>query len=92
MVGGSAAAVRRRVEAWNARWPGVGVEEQPGRCRITIPDRYRIGHEAHFAQVTRRFLDFLKAPDSVPAWERPNMLAKYYVTTRGVEIARSMTA
>ncbi len=92
VVGGSAAAVRRRVEAWNARWPGVGVEEQPGRCRITIPDRYRIGHEAHFAQVTRRFLDFLKAPDSVPAWERPNMLAKYYVTTRGVEIARSMTA
>jgi hypothetical protein len=24
----------------------------------------------------------------LPAWEKPNMVAKYYVTTKGVELAR----
>jgi len=24
----------------------------------------------------------------MPAWERPNMLAKYYVTTKGAELSR----
>ena len=36
----------------------------------------------------RRFFGFLKNPKSLPAWEKPNMLAKYYVTTKGVELAR----
>ena len=26
---------------------------------------------------------------TLPAWERPNMLAKYYVTTKGTELSRS---
>src|SRR2546430_13531798 len=44
---------------------------------ITIPDKYRVGHEAHFAQVTSRFLEYVKDPKRLPAWEKPNMLAKY---------------
>jgi hypothetical protein len=53
---------------------------------VTIPDQYRVGHEAHFAQVTKQFFEYLKRPETFPAWENPN-LAKYYVSTKGVEMA-----
>ena len=51
--------------------------------KIVIPDALRVGHEAHFAQVTARFLSYLRDRKQLPAWERPNMLAKYTVTTLG---------
>jgi predicted dehydrogenase len=89
VIGDARPAVRRRVEALAARFPGVGIEETAERAWVTIPEQYRVGHEAHFAQVTRQFLQYLKNPAALPAWEKPNMLAKYYVTTRGVELART---
>ena len=30
----------------------------------------------------------LRDPGRLPAWEKPNMLAKYYVTTKAVEMSR----
>ncbi len=38
--------------------------------------------------MTRRFLQYVRDRGTLPAWERPNMLAKYYVTTEGVRLAR----
>jgi hypothetical protein len=38
--------------------------------------------------VARRFLDYVRNPEALPAWEKANMLAKYYVTTMGVELGR----
>jgi hypothetical protein len=55
---------------------------------VTIPDKYRIGHEARFAEVTNDFLGYLANPASLPAWEKPNMLAKYFVTTAGVALSQ----
>ena len=81
------AALQKRLAALQQAYPGLELEEKGGRTRLAIPDRYRVGHEAHFAQVTKQFFRYLKDPKSVPAWERPNMLAKYYVTTKGVELA-----
>ena len=78
-----------KVTALQGRYPGLGVEPRGGEFRVTIPDSYRTGHEAHFAEVARQFLGYLKAPASLPPWEKPNMLAKYHVTTRGVEMARA---
>jgi hypothetical protein len=66
----------------------VAVEEQAGRFRVLIPDRFRVSHEEHFALVAQRFLEYVKNPNALPACEKPNMLAKYYVTTKGVELAR----
>ncbi|HMD85733.1 MAG TPA: putative oxidoreductase C-terminal domain-containing protein [Terriglobia bacterium] len=80
-----AAAVRARIEHLKGTYPGVGCEAAGDELHITIPDRYRVGHEAHFAQVVGEFLKYLKSPQSMPAWERPNMLAKYFVTTSGVQ-------
>jgi predicted dehydrogenase len=79
-------AVRARMERLQGTYPGVGYEIVKGGIHITIPDRYRVGHEAHFAQVVAEFLKYFAAPKSLPPWERPNMLAKYYVTTTGVQL------
>jgi predicted dehydrogenase len=80
------------------RYPGVSVVpdnppvkpgdgEEKSRWRIDIPQKYRVGHEAHFGQVTDRFLEFVGG-EQQPAWEHSNMLAKYYVTTKALEMCR----
>ncbi|MGH9855736.1 MAG: putative oxidoreductase C-terminal domain-containing protein [Blastocatellia bacterium] len=87
------AALKKKVETLQAKYPGVGVEDLGGKIKVTVPDKYRDGHEAHFAEVTRRFLEYLRNPKAMPAWEKPNMLAKYYTTTKGLEMGyRSTTA
>lgn len=54
--------------------------------KISIPDKYKVGHEAHFGQVAEDFLNYLKA-GKLPAWEVPNMIAKYYTTTEALKLA-----
>jgi predicted dehydrogenase len=81
-------AVQAKIEALQKGHPGIGVEERGAEIRITLPDSLRVGHEAHFAQVTASFLKYLRDRRTLPRWERPNMLAKYYVTTRGTELSR----
>jgi hypothetical protein len=43
---------------------------------LVIPDSYKAGHEAHFGEVTKRFLGYLQGTP-VPDWEVPNTLVKY---------------
>lgn len=82
------AAVQAKIQALQREYPGIGVEDRGAEIRVTIPDAFRVGHEAHFAEVTTRFLKYLRDQSTLPAWERPNMLAKYYVTTKGAELSR----
>ena len=56
---------------------------------MTVPDALCIGHEAHFAQLTGRFLDHVDHRRPPPAWEKPNTLAKYYACTEGVALSRA---
>jgi predicted dehydrogenase len=81
-------ALDRKVEELQGRFPGIGVEHGP-ELRLIIPQHYHDGHEAHFGLVLRQFLRYLDRADDIPVWERPNMLAKYHVTTQGVKLARS---
>ena len=76
----------RRVAALQKEFAGVRVEDRGSELHIVIPDTFRVGHEAHFAQVMTKFLEFLRDRRALPAWERPNMLAKYVVTTTGTEL------
>jgi len=62
-----------------ATYPGVGIRAAGKVFRVDIPESYRVGHEAHFAQVTEAYLRYLD--EGAPAEELPNTLAKYYVTT-----------
>ncbi len=80
-------AVRARVAALQKDFAGVTVEERGHEIHVAVPDRFRVGHEAHFAEVTREFLRMLRDRRALPAWERPNMLAKYYVSTKGTELS-----
>lgn len=80
-------ALADRVEALQKQFPGVALQDLGAEFLVSIPDKYRVGHEAHFAQVANQFFDYLRAPKRLPAWEKPNMLAKYYVTTHGVELS-----
>jgi len=82
------AAVQKRIAGLQQRYPGTDVVDLGSELRITIPDRLRVGHEEHFAQVTQRFLRYVRDRSTLPAWERPNMVAKYAVTTEGTALAR----
>jgi predicted dehydrogenase len=85
------AELKKKVESLVKTYPGIEVSDLGREFQITIPDKYRVGHEAHFAQVTNRFLEYLKNPKALPGWEKPNMIAKYYTTTKGLELSRQGT-
>ena len=82
------AAVQARVAALQASGQASPWTSATARFTCRSPTSFRVGHEAHFAQVTRNFLGYLRDRGALPAWERPNMLAKYYVTTTGTEMSR----
>ncbi|HTZ36564.1 MAG TPA: putative oxidoreductase C-terminal domain-containing protein [Stellaceae bacterium] len=75
------AALQRRIADLAARHAGLAAEPHGGEWRIVIPDALRIGHDAQFRELTRAFLAQVEAPQTLPAWEAPNLLAKYFVTT-----------
>jgi hypothetical protein len=83
------AAARRRIAKAQTRWPGLDAVGTGGELRLTIPEEFRVGHEAHFGQVARRFFEYVRAPVSMPEWDRPCMMAKYFVSTKGVDAGRS---
>ena len=59
----------------------------PGSYMIEIPGKYRVGHEAHFGQVTAKYLEYLRQ-GKLPEWEVPDMITKYYTTTSALKLAR----
>jgi hypothetical protein len=70
-------------------FPGVELEKlSDKRWLVKIPDHYKVGHEAHFIQVTEKYLGYLKNKE-IPDWEIPNMITKYYTTMMALEKALS---
>lgn len=69
------------------KYPGIALEKNAQGWTVVIPEKYNEGHEAHFAHVMENFLMYLKERN-MPAWEVPNMLAKYYTTTQALELAK----
>ncbi len=79
-------ALNDKINVVKARYPGIELKKIDKGWEVLIPEQYKNGHEAHFAQVTTRFLAYLKN-GNMPAWEVPNMLAKYYTTTQALSLA-----
>lgn len=71
-------------------YPGVEISEGEDGIQVIIPEKYKVGHEAHFGQVTEKYLNFLQE-GNMPEWEVPNMIAKYYITTKALEMAKQVT-
>ncbi|MCL6265041.1 putative oxidoreductase C-terminal domain-containing protein [Flagellimonas myxillae] len=70
------------------KFPGLGLEKLEDKLwKVAIPEQYKVGHEAHFGQVTQKYLQFLKA-GKLPDWEVPNMITKYYTTTAALQLAK----
>jgi len=80
-------ALQENLKAIQAKYPGVELKKEGRGWIVIIPEKYKDGHEAHFGRVTEKYLDYLKN-GTMPKWEVPNMLAKYYVTTSALELAR----
>lgn len=81
------AMLTEQVKTVQASYPGVDVKKSSNGWEVIIPDSYEEGHEAHFGRVTEKFLEYL-ANGNMPDWEVPNMLAKYYTTTKALEQAK----
>lgn len=84
------AVIERKVAELQTRWPGLAVSMEGAELKLEIPEKFRVSHEEHFAQVANQFSRYVAAPESMPAWETPNMLAKYYVSTKGVEMGSTV--
>lgn len=71
------------------KYPGVALNKIADNVwQVQIPVKYRVGHEAHFGQVMENYLQYLQ-DGKLPDWEVPNMIAKYYVTSHALEMAKS---
>ncbi|ULQ52115.1 putative oxidoreductase C-terminal domain-containing protein [Flavihumibacter fluvii] len=68
------------------QYPGLALIPAANGWQVTIPAKYRLDHEATFAEVTKQYLKYLDA-GKIPAWEKKGMLAKYYTTTEALRIA-----
>ena len=85
------AAVEKAIASLQRDYPGVAVKRDGERWVVTVPERYNVGHEAHFAQVTENFLKYLRS-GKLPAWEVPNMLTKYATIMQAYELSRPRQA
>ena len=69
------------------QFPGIDVQRSGEIWTVIVPEKYHNGHEAHFGQVTEKYLEYLQNKN-MPEWEVPNMITKYYITTKALEVAR----
>lgn len=83
------AALHDRVRAWQIHFPGLALVEAPDHLRLAIPPALRTTHESRFTLVKRLFLDAVRDPDSLPAWEHPAAYARYLLTTAALDLART---
>ncbi|WP_372950835.1 putative oxidoreductase C-terminal domain-containing protein [Mariniphaga sp.] len=75
------------VQDLSSKYPGLELKKLDENLWMTnIPEKFKVGHEAHFGQVAEKYLGFL-AQGKMPEWEVPNMIVKYYTTTEGLKAA-----
>nr|WP_229238922.1 putative oxidoreductase C-terminal domain-containing protein [Emticicia sp. C21] len=80
------AGVKQALAIVEKKYPGVSLKKNDKGWEVEIPEKYKEGHEAHFGRVTEKYLEYLKK-GKLPAWEVPNMIAKYYTTTQALKLA-----
>ena len=85
------AALKAAVQQLAAKYPGIEAKSVGQLFQIVIPEKFAVGHEAHFGAVTEAFLKYL-GEGRLPSWEVPNMLAKYYTAIEAYELSRRTPA
>lgn len=79
--------LRRAIASAAKTYPGVDVKKSERGWEVVIPDKHKVGHEAHFTEVTQKYLSFLAA-GAMPKWEEPNMIAKYHTIMEAYKMSR----
>jgi hypothetical protein len=82
------ASLKKAVEETiSAKYAGLKLSKLGDKSWVVeVPAQYSVGHEAHFGQVTEKYLQYLK-DGKLPEWEVPNMIVKYYITTEALKMA-----
>lgn len=80
-------ALRAAVVKAAKSFPGIDIRQECQAWVVVVPDKYNVGHEAHFAQVTEKYLQYLAA-GKLPDWEEPNMIAKYHTIMEAYKLSR----
>ncbi len=80
--------LKASIQKISQTFPGISLVKISNGWTISVPEKYNDGHESHFAQVTKKYLDYLQN-NNMPSWEVPNMIAKYYTTTKAKELANT---
>lgn len=73
-------------------YPGIKAvpardEEEGAVWKLDVPKKYDIGHEAHFSQVMKQFLSWVKA-GKMPEQECQNLLVKYHTLSEAWKKSR----
>lgn len=79
-------AVESGLNSIRKEYPDVALKKSKEGWEVVIPEKYKIGHEQHFALVIKKYIQYLKE-GKMPEWEISGMLAKYYTTTQAFEKA-----
>ena len=75
-------------EKLERQYPGILLHPNSDGWEVVIPRKYHEGHEAHFARVTEKYIDYFLL-QNIPDWEVHHMMAKYFTTTRAFEMTKS---
>jgi hypothetical protein len=79
--------LRENFDKVELKYPGIKlIELDKRKWMVEIPDKYKVSHEEHFGQVAEKYLEYLQQ-GSMPGWEVPNMITKYYTITRALDMA-----
>lgn len=84
------AALEQAAQEIQKDYPLVKIKPSSSEKRkylVDIPAQAREGHESHFGHVAQEFFDYL-IEGKMPQWEISNTLAKYYITTSALELAK----
>lgn len=68
------------------KYPGVSLKPRDKGWEVIIPEKYHVGHEAHFSAVAQKYFSYFKN-GKLPSWEKSYMLTKYYTTTAALSKA-----
>jgi predicted dehydrogenase len=79
--------LKNAIGTLQSKYPGIGFQREGKEWRVIVPEKYNVGHEAHFAQVTENFLHYLR-DGRLPDWEVPDMIAKYATIMKAYELSR----
>ena len=80
--------LQEAIASLQVEFSGVSIEKTEQGWKLVIPQKFNENHEEHFARVVQFYLDYLDH-NNMPNWEVPNMLAKYYTTTKALTMASS---